>query len=320
MRRYAQTLEGGRHSNLTLALAAGALARIGDPDAARGLFQQALASPPDDDDGRYELYGSDVRDQAAIVALMAESGVMDWDVLDAAAEQLSTLIRGRRYLATQEQAWTVRAAAALGAAAKAGGFAVEADGVRIGAGVVGFYRTATGGSSLPRLRNLGDRPVKGVITVTAAPIQAPPAADEGFAVERIYYDREGARLDPTDIRQNEIVVVVLKGDQRAAGRARALLVDYLPAGFELENARLGGADLGAYGWLGEVLQPEHVELRDDRFVAAFDSRAGQEFRLAYLARAVTPGRFAQGGARIEAMYRPEQFGRSDGAEVVIWAR
>ena len=69
-----------------------------------------------------------------------------------------------------------------------------------------------------------------------------------------------------------------------------------PQSLELENAKLGGDDMGAYGWLGFVTQPEHVELRDDRYIAQVNLSEKQEFRVAYIARAVTPGRFAHGGA------------------------
>ena len=97
-------------------------------------------------------------------------------------------------------------------------------------------------------------------------------------------------------------------------------MDYLPAGLELENAKLGGDDLGAYGWLGAVTTPEHVELRDDRYIAQVNLSQKVEFRVAYIARAVTPGSFAHGGAHIEDMYQPEQFGRGTATSIVISKR
>ncbi len=61
--------------------------------------------------------------------------------------------------------------------------------------------------------------------------------------------------------------------------------------------------------------PKVAEARDDRFIAAADLRGA--FTFAYIARAVTPGSYALPGAQIEDMYRPEVFGRSAPARIVI---
>jgi uncharacterized protein YfaS (alpha-2-macroglobulin family) len=54
------------------------------------------------------------------------------------------------------------------------------------------------------------------------------------------------------------------------------------------------------------------EFRDDRFTAAFDRKAGDPsvFSVAYVVRAVSPGRYVQPQAFVEDMYRPERFGRT----------
>ncbi|MGY9057956.1 MAG: alpha-2-macroglobulin family protein, partial [Alphaproteobacteria bacterium] len=308
VRRFGEAIIGAKGvSRLAAAFTGAALAAVGDQDQARKVFERGQRSEPLVKRRWYATYGSPVRDAAAMIALMAESKVVEWGDLEVAAKSLSGLIRGRRWLSTQEQAWIVRASAGLSKAATATGFAVEVDGARADGSSGGFYRAAIGGAALPALRNLGTGMVTGVVTLTAAPIEPLAAIDRGFAVKRTLFDRNGKRLDPTKIQQSDVVVVLLEGDQSAVGRARALLVDYLPAGFELENARLGGDSLGSYSWLGSLTAPEHIELRDDRFVAAFASRARSTFRVAYIARAVTTGRFAHGGARVEAMYQPEQF-------------
>ena len=57
-------------------------------------------------------------------------------------------------------------------------------------------------------------------------------------------------------------------------------------------------------------KPAHVELRDDRFVAAINLAEGLEpFRIAYLVRAVTPGRYVWPATYAEDMYRPDRFAR-----------
>ena len=56
----------------------------------------------------------------------------------------------------------------------------------------------------------------------------------------------------------------------------------------------------------------HSEFRDDRFVAAFDRKRGSPsvFAVAYVVRAVSPGRYVQPQAFVEDMYRPDRYGRT----------
>ena len=56
----------------------------------------------------------------------------------------------------------------------------------------------------------------------------------------------------------------------------------------------------------------HSEFRDDRFSAAFDRKVGDPavFAVAYVVRAVSPGRYVQPQAYVEDMYRPDRFGRT----------
>ena len=71
-----------------------------------------------------------------------------------------------------------------------------------------------------------------------------------------------------------------------------LLVDRLPAGFEIDNPKLvEGGSTDALAWLETDGEPAHTEFRDDRFVAAFDRGEDESafFTVAYMVRAVAPG-------------------------------
>lgn len=318
VRRFGAQALQNRPAGLTLAFGGAALALVGDKEMSDRMFNAAIEATGIDRRLRYRHYGSDIRDAAAVLALAAESSAFGWTELEAQATTLAEMVGETRWLSTQEQAWILRAAARLGAAAKTDGFAVEADGVRLEGPGAGVYRTmALASGARPVLRNIGERPVFGIVSVTGAPIAPRPAEDAGFKLTRRYFSADGKPVDPSALRQNQLVVVVLDGEQTASDRSRALLVDYLPAGLELENAKLGGGDLGAYRWLGRVTPPQHQELRDDRFVFAFDSNNKRKFRAAYLARAVTPGSFVHAGARVEAMYRPDRFGRAGPGAIQI---
>ncbi|HRY14831.1 MAG TPA: hypothetical protein P5330_03025, partial [Candidatus Competibacteraceae bacterium] len=127
-----------------------------------------------------------------------------------------------------------------------------------------------------------------------------------------YYTRTGKEVEPGQIRQNDLLVAVITGEAQSNEGQQALVVDLLPAGLEIENARIGhGASTTDISWLPKLTEALHTEIRDDRFVAALDIDPGSEqtFALAYLARAVTPGVYQQPAVYVEDMYKPWQFGR-----------
>ena len=68
--------------------------------------------------------------------------------------------------------------------------------------------------------------------------------------------------------------MVLEIVQQNNWAARIVVSDLLPGGFEIDSPKLvGSADLKSFEWLGNV-SAAHSEFRADRFVAAFDVRAG----------------------------------------------
>ncbi|MDD5031149.1 MAG: hypothetical protein PHH58_16900, partial [Rhodoferax sp.] len=91
-----------------------------------------------------------------------------------------------------------------------------------------------------------------------------------------------------------------------------LVVDRIPAGFEVENLNLSqgpqagefkveGVNIASANASGRIL---HTEYRDDRFVVAA-KLGGDVLDLFYLVRAVTPGRYVVPAPFAEDMYRPE---------------
>jgi len=152
-----------------------------------------------------------------------------------------------------------------------------------------------------------------VVTASGHPIQPEPAVSNGYTIERTYYKLDGTKADPSKVRQTDRLVVVLKVTEASAQAADLLLVDHLPAGFEIDNPKLvDGSDTDKFSWLESSVEPSHTEYRDDRFVAAFDRTSSQSafFHVAYIVRAVAPGTYMHPPAVVEDMYRPERFGRT----------
>lgn len=93
-----------------------------------------------------------------------------------------------------------------------------------------------------------------------------------------------------------------------------------PCRLKVENPSVGnGAKLGDIA--DTLSETQHVEMRDDRYVAAIDLVGDTRyFTVAYLARAVTPGRFALPGAYVEDMYRPQYNARGGFGALTVEAR
>jgi hypothetical protein len=77
---------------------------------------------------------------------------------------------------------------------------------------------------------------------------------------------------------------------------QTLVVDLLPAGFEIETATVSkGRSTTDYSWLPDLTEATYTEERDDRFVGALDMKEGtRDFTLAYIARATTAGEVGYG--------------------------
>jgi len=100
------------------------------------------------------------------------------------------------------------------------------------------------------------------------------------------------------------------------------VIDRIPAGLEIENLNIVQGEGMAALKIDNVEVAEamrnpriqHVEFRDDRFVAAVKLEG--ETRLFYRARVVTPGKFVLPPLYVEDMYRPQLFGITSGAGTI----
>jgi hypothetical protein len=94
---------------------------------------------------------------------------------------------------------------------------------------------------------------------------------------------------------------------------RVLIADYLPAGFEIDNPHLvSSGDTGMLSWIENAKEPVYSQFRDERFTAAYERRPKDPpvFSVAYVVRAVSPGRYVLPQAFVEDMYRPDRYGRT----------
>jgi hypothetical protein len=97
-----------------------------------------------------------------------------------------------------------------------------------------------------------------------------------------------------------------------------MVSDPLPAGFEIDNPNLMSAgSTSELAWLDTLQDVQHSEFRQDRFLTAVDWQSDASFRLAYVVRAVSPGRFHHPAPSVEDMYRPDFRARGETGSVTI---
>jgi hypothetical protein len=296
---------------------AAALAMLGDRMRSEKAFAAALGALPEDpafQTGRTD-FGSPLRDAAVLVTLAAE-GDAPKPILVSGTKRIEQARNKVRHTSTQEDAWLVLAARALG---KQDVSLETNEGGQVGPLYRSFSQAQLATSPLT-VTNTGDTPLDTVISVSGAPATPEPAAEHGFKLERQFFTLDGADADVTKAKQNDRFVVVLTVTEPQPQFARVALTDYVPAGFEIDNPRLvSSGDTGMLDWIDHAGSPVHTEFRDDRFTAAFERRKDDApvYTVAYIVRAVSPGSYVLPQAVIEDMYRPDRFGRTDTGTVEV---
>ena len=158
------------------------------------------------------------------------------------------------------------------------------------------------------------------INYAGNPAKAPAARRETFDVTRRWYTADGQLLGKRALRVGESLVV--RVNVKTRGRVvNGLVVDYVPAGVEIENANLAQGEQNALLVDGVEIRSamqdsriKHTEFRDDRFVVAARLEGQNDFF--YRVRVVTPGSFVVPPTYVEDMYQPMVYGLAGGGEVV----
>ncbi|MGU5717110.1 alpha-2-macroglobulin family protein [Aeromonas taiwanensis] len=285
-----------------------ALSAMGDEQNAAKALNRALATERGDD--YLGDYGSPLRDQALELALLRQHKLaLDrWPALSA---KVADTLAHRQWLSTQERLallrlarfdpavdWQAKVTSSLGSGPLSGSAPLQ-----LGAPEALAASTVT---------NEGKGSLYVQRTLVGYPEQAPVRLSKGISVTRSWFNSDGQPFDPAKVKVGDLVVVRLNVSSGSAV-PDALLVEMVPAGFELENPALGNSikleELSIEGkpaWQSEWNDYlKHQEFRDDRYTAALDLSEGSNQQLVYLMRAVTPGRYQVPPTQVEDMYRPE---------------
>jgi alpha-2-macroglobulin len=296
---------------------AAALALVGDRNRAERVYAAALdslAPKPALEFGRTD-YGSALRDAAALVSLASEGNAPRATLTQAvlrveAARGLSP------YTSTQENAWMVLAARALAKET----LTLDIDGQGVKTALYRSYKAADIAGKPIKVTNTGDAPVQAVVSVSGSPVTPEPAASNGFKIERSYFTLDGKPADIAKAQQNDRFAVVLKVTEAKPEFGHIIVSDYLPAGLEIDNPHLvSSGDAGTLDWIEDGQEPVNTQFRDDRFTAALDRATDSKsvFTVAYVVRAVTPGKYVLPQAYVEDMYNPSRYGRTGTGSVEV---
>ncbi|EKT55719.1 alpha-2-macroglobulin family protein [Providencia sneebia] len=273
-------------------------------------------------------YGSAIRDDAMIIALLNEHQLMPKS-RDQKLQTLSNNLLSQRYFSTQEN----------NALYLAGRYYINDTETPWKAVINGQVPAIVSDKPLSEfltkeqiqngysIENTGTNTLYTRLNVIGYPIQSPKPSSNVLNVKQTYLDLQGRPISLDRLRTGEMVVVKL--DITATQNVPdALVVDLLPAGLELENQNLANSSVNLSDTapnLQELIddmqqsQIRHMEYRDDRFVAAVEVQEYKPTTLLYLARAVTPGVYTIPAPQVESMYVPEwrAVGRANGQLEIV---
>lgn len=289
-----------------------ALKNMGDASRSEQALTLALNTPRRDAQQWMADYGSPLRDNALMLSLLEENKLQP-EAQNTLLTTLSEQAFGQRWLSTQESNALFLAARTL--QDLPGTWQAQtslADQPLTGDKAQTRNLDADRLSAL-QVTNSGDQPLWLRLDSSGYPQTAPVPASNVLHIERQILGTDGQSKSLSSLRSGELVLVWLevKASQNVPD---ALVVDLLPAGLELENQNLANSsaslqDSGSevQNLLNQMQQADiqHMEFRDDRFVAAVAVNQGQPVTLVYLARAVTPGTYQVPVPQVESMYVPQ---------------
>lgn len=153
---------------------------------------------------------------------------------------------------------------------------------------------------------------------------------EKLQVTRSHLAADGSSIDFEHMNVGELVYAKIQVKNTSSEPVyNAILQDRFPAGWEIENPRLGRGALPNWakkvdGDSGEprAWEVDYMYVRDDRLEAIGTIHPGQTVELVYALRAVTAGRFTMPPVEVEAMYDARIWARAAGRLVLIrgpWA-
>ncbi|WP_159084175.1 alpha-2-macroglobulin family protein [Saccharobesus litoralis] len=261
-------------------------------------------------------YSSVTRDKAATINLLLQHD-LDKGWAQRLAFNLWNGVQGRTWFSTQERLALVLADIAL-AEHFSGQFNYQLS--VAGQQFTGpdessaFYRLDGMSIAGSQLLNQSNQDLYVTRITQGYPLNPPKPISQGVDVTRVFYSIDGKPMniatDKITSGDRFIVRLSVSADQVLRD---LMLVDLLPAGFEIENAELNQlVDLQSLKLAGKSIQAlmskgaiDYQSSLDDRFVAAINVSKYRATEIFYVVQAVTVGQYILPPSIVESMYQPD---------------
>ena len=315
LRNLAKNHSANAKTGLSQTHLALALFNMGDKKRGEQLMAIALNNLPKKRQQYLADYGSQIRDLALMIHLMLKHDKAKEEAI-ALSFTLAEEVNLRQYLSTQERNALFLAGLSLQAfQGKPWSASVILGAANNKLSQTSVYQQGLSSEVLQQevtITSDNKHPLLANISVSGYGKKAPKESANGLSIQRQWLSVKGKEtsIDQVKVGQLFLVHLQVSAKQRTPD---ALVVDLLPAGFELENQNLGNSikldELKVDGKTIEYWQKNtpitYQEYRDDRFVAALNISKRRTAHLFYLVRAVTPGVYKVPAPLVEDMYRPE---------------
>jgi alpha-2-macroglobulin len=142
----------------------------------------------------------------------------------------------------------------------------------------------------------------------------------GLAVSHSYHALDSTEIQPSagTLHLGDLVFVEIDLENTSSDTIRNVaLVDRLPAGFEIENPRLGRTTKPDWVKDEDLWAVDFMNMRDDHLEAFGTLGPHQSVKLVYTVRAVTAGKFTIPPIEAGAMYDPTLWARDKAGTAVI---
>ena len=281
------------------------LSLVGERKLAKEMFKRANNSLANNllTSSYFSNYGGSLRDEASLVLLTKESELgLNWE---AKLADLSLGVKDREYFSTQEMSLLLRVSSLT--KLKSSKLLLTSNGNSLNVKNDEYTLKTDNLESLNKITNISNSKNWYTLSFQATPNNYNLVKNNGFDIIKKYFTINKEEINESYFEQGEKVVVVIAGKIHNSQIQNPQIVDWLPAGFELENPNISGIDVvTAVEWIKTLTPTSNISYKNDRYEAAINIEGTQKgvFAIAYIARVVTKGHYTLPPVQIEDMYKP----------------
>lgn len=179
-----------------------------------------------------------------------------------------------------------------------------------------YQNTSKGKDSVFMVQNTGDTDLFVNITYSGIPttIQTDPV-NKGIALSRSFSLHNQTINNTTQFESmKEITIQITVTTEENI--ENVVLVDLLPAGFEVQNPRLDPTAADSQSG-AKTISPTYMDVRDDRLILMFDQLQQGTHTYQYAVKTVTPGTYDYPPIQAECMYDASVYGRSAYSKIQV---